>query len=120
MTNRRFFRPSVGMTRIRTVNMSDDGRGRSVTCAIISATGRAPLLIQRRFVCVSYNGIVARDGGAIAVTLQDFFGSDVRVFVEERGVVKDGLEVFGNLEKIKIFGDLRADKELPTSHIWSL
>lgn len=120
MTNRRFFGPSMDMTRIRTVNMSDDGRGGSEACTIVGAAGRAPMLVERRFVCVSYNGIVGRDGGAITVTLQDFFGSDVRVFVEERGVVKDRLEVFGNLERIKIFGDLRADEELPTSHIWSL
>lgn len=103
MANGRFFGPGMGMVRIGTVDVGDDGRGRSEACAVVTAVGNAALLVERRFIGLSDDRIVGWDGGAIAVALENFLCSDIRVFVKERGIVEDRLEVFGHLERISLF-----------------
>ena len=75
------------------VDVGYDGGGRF---------GAAVALFEGSRIRVGFCNDGTMSGGFanIAEALEYFFGGDVGAIVEERRVVKDGLEIFGNLRSI--------------------
>jgi len=91
MSHGRLFGPRLAGVGV-CVDVRDDGSGGAggVSGGVFGGGGRVGGLGGDL-------GTVGGGGADVAVAFEDFFGGDIGGVVEERGVIEDGLEVFGDL-----------------------